>query len=194
MWGSVLGGLIGAVVGGAATYFAQRKLEARRKHENTVKDIISEVKELGEMVAHLIGHAKFDPNSISDEISDAPLEEIIDIGENPFPRDARDKAKKIEMMATNLDDEGLKHEILKAMNQKYENERILIKSLNGLIDKLHREAYPAIQKVKRKHVVTAQELRGSDADEKWPGPANKQFLNKLYGEGVPSKTEWENKN
>jgi len=190
MWGSIVGGLIGAVVGalagGTVTYYRERRLEARRRHEEAVMEMIPKVRSLWTMISSLVVRA------IEATKEECTPEDMPNMRPKVFPEDAHELAREIEVMATRLDDGQLKRDVMRILNQEYQSSVALKKSLQELVKALRREAYPSLQQVKRKHHPNPVELREDDLQEKWAGPANWHFLNKLYGTGMDSRSEWEN--
>jgi len=160
MWASVLSAVFGTLVGGGVTYFVQRKLGARRRHEETLEKLYGKVAELSKMITILVA-------------GPVPGEEF------PYPEEARDIAREIELLATDLEDEDLKRKIIRTMNREYEAPEEICWQFEQIELELRERAYPTLYEIKeegRKAPAGLAARKGQDSDvsewaKGWKGPA-----------------------
>jgi hypothetical protein len=179
MLGSVLGAVLGTLFGGGVTYYVQRRLEARRVHEEKIKELVPEMRRLMSMIAALRMQSE-----LHNESNNRWKPKV-------FPEEVQDKAHDIELMATNLDDSELRDDILEALNKKYESQHEIFESLSDLLLRVEKEAYPAIHEVRSQHAIKVENLTKEGKDAVWAGPSRLQFVKKLQDEGALTKEEWE---
>lgn len=173
MWGSVLGAVFGALIGGGVTYYVQRRLEAKRRHEETVETLYHKIADLSWIVSDLTAG------------SVTPTEEV------PYPEEARNLAHEIEELATDLWDEELKREVITAMNRKYDSPEEICWQLEKVELELRERAYPTLYDIKPdgREPPSEMALRWlqeenelGDSTEDWWGPAKIQFLLRMKKE------------
>ena len=180
MWASVLSDVFGTLVGGGVTYFVQRKLEARRRHEETLEKLYGKVAELSEMITILVA-------------GPFPGEEF------PYPEEARDIAREIELLATDLEDEDLKRKIIRTMNREYESPEEICWQFEQIELELRERAYPALYEIKEegrkapagRAVRQAQDDGAPEWAKAWEGPATYLFLLRLKERGITLRVEEE---
>lgn len=155
MWGSVIGGLIGALVGAGTSYFVQRKLEAVRRHEEALKEMWHMSDELYNRCLRLLR------GSYNDE----SLNNIHEI------------ATEMELIAVKLDDEDLKKAILHTLNGPYDNTLEFGVGMMNLHHQISARAFPTLYDIKQQK---PDDLLKSlhDVDDTDPvvyGPASDSF-------------------
>lgn len=173
MWGSLIGAVFGALVGGGVTYYVQRTLEAKRRHEETVETLYHKIADLSKIVSDLTA------GNIN------PTEEV------PYPEEARNLAQEVEELATDLWDEKLKREVITAMNRKYDSPEGICRQLEKVELELRERAYPTLYDIKPDGREPPSEItlrwlqeenEFGDWAEDWWGPAKIQFLLRMKEE------------
>ena len=180
MWTGILSAALGAVIGGGITYLVQRKLEARRRHEETLKKLYDRVAELSKVVTILVAGPVFEE-------------------EFPYPEKAREVAQETEILATDLEDEDLKQRIIRTMNREYESPEEICWQLEQIELELRERAYPTLYEIKEDGrtqnaglaVRQAQDDDLAEWAEGWKGPATHHFLLRLKESGIALRVEGE---
>jgi hypothetical protein len=178
MWTGILSAAFGAIIGGGVTYFVQRQLEAERRHERTLEKLYGKVAELSKMITILVAGPVFGE-------------------EFPYPEEARDIAREIELLATDLEDEDLKREIIRTMNREYESPEEICWQFEQIELELRERAYPTLYEIEeegRKAPAGLAARQGQDSDvpewtQGWKGPATYQFLLRLKESGITLRVE-----
>jgi len=178
MWTGILSAAFGAIIGGGVTYFVQRKLEARRRHKETLEKLYGKVAELSKMVTILVAGTAFEE-------------------EFPYPEKARDIAQEIELLATDLEDEDLKQRTIRTMNREYESPEEICWQLEQIELELRERAYPTLYEIKddgRTHNAGLAVRQAQDDDvaewaKGWKGPATHHFLLRLKEKGIELQVE-----
>lgn len=167
----MLTNLLSAVVGGiitlVGTYFVQRKLDARRKHREAAKEVFNRLYRLEMMFETIKLKPLFGGDITAEEIAKF--------------------AKKTEVVATRLDDSGLKRRVVRAMQKPYESWHEVKETIKELRLELMEEAYPVLYEVHKTQAENYNEflderIEDDDLDgagNPWRGPATSQFINRV---------------
>jgi hypothetical protein len=183
MWGSLIGAVFGALVGGGVTYYVQRRLEAKRQHEETVEALYQKVFKLSEIVSDLTAGVR------------ASSTESV-----PYPEEARELAQEIEELATDLWDEDLKRDVITAMNREYDSPEEICWQLEKVELALRERAYPTLYDIKPEGRETPSGValrwlndkdKSGDWAEGWRGPAKIQFIFRMKERGRKLRVEEE---
>ena len=164
------------------SYFVQRRLKAKKDHEETVRKLYGKLSKLRSML--------FTTLLVSYGGSGESLK-----GLDIYVEDIHALANEIKIMAGELDRYGLKKRVMKAMaandfDSKEDMEKEITEALKGVRE----EAYPVLDEVKRenRHIeVTLRESKDGRVErgKKWGGPATFKFLERAEEMGVPRRTE-----
>jgi hypothetical protein len=164
-------GFIGAVLGAYVSWSYQWWWEKKKRHQETLRRLRSKTVELyGQL--------------------EAVFENVAITTKGVYPDDARELARDIELDATNLNDEDLQRRVVRVLNDEYDSPELLKSAVLDLSRELRKEAYPILhdEKISVPSGDIREEARKMTGQtEKWPGPANIHFMNKLVHEGAETK-------
>lgn len=176
-----MGGIIGAVFGGATTYFVQRKLEAKRKHDKTLRNLYNKLQELRSLFFTVLLPG----------VTDGEAEPLV---EGVYPQDIYNLAKEIKMLATSLDDKNLKRRVLETMTGEFDSRDELEREIIEILHEVREQAYPVLHDVKEDNRRIEVQVKVDNEGQmkrikRWGGPATYKFLERVEEMGVKMKPD-----
>ncbi|WP_259220709.1 hypothetical protein [Salinibacter ruber] len=157
MWESVLGAVVGALVGGGITYYIQRRLEKQRKQENALRELWKKSIDLKADYLRLLR----DPGSERKREIRSRIHEV---------------ASEMELLATKIAEEDFKRTVLEVLHGEYDNPLCLGASILKLEDALEAKAFPTLHDVTAKSQEKLVEEILPSENSKLRGPADDNFI------------------
>lgn len=165
MLSNLLSAIAGGIITFVGTYVVQRRLEKKRRHEETLQ----ELRHKADKIANMIDVAFNTPGLPPDK--------------NVYPDEIHSEAREMEFIATRLNDEGLKRHILAALHKGYDSVEAVHTGMQEMRGALENKAFPVLHQVRDKYAQDGMPIDRRVMD--WKGPASSNFIFKARAEGYP---------